>query len=71
MLQFETGIVKWFDTAKGCGMILRDSGGEVYVHYSAILCDEGDCVLDEGAKVKFLVVQGPRGVQAQDVVVVE
>lgn len=71
MVQFETGIVKWFDNAKGCGIIVRDHGGEVYVHYSAILCEEGDCALDEGAKVRFMVVKGPQGSQAQEVVVVE
>jgi CspA family cold shock protein len=69
MTECETGIVKWFDSYKGYGYIERDKGGEVYVHYSAILCEESDCSLEEGNRVKFIVVQGPKGLQAQEVIV--
>lgn len=69
MTDCETGIVKWFDPDKGYGYIKRDQGGEVYVHYSAIRCKESECILEEGNKVKFVVVQGPKGPQAQDVIV--
>ncbi len=65
----ETGIVKWFDIERGFGYIKRDSGGEIFVHYSAIRCDESECSLEEGNKVKFRVVKGPKGPQAQDVIV--
>ena len=69
MTLFETGTVTWFDSDKGYGFIKRDDGGEVYVHYSAINCEEGDCMLESGVKVKFSIIQGPRGFQAQDVIV--
>lgn len=69
MTDSETGIVKWFDPGKGYGFIKRDLGGEVFVHYSAIICEESECHLEEGNKVKFTVVKGPKGPQAQDVIV--
>jgi CspA family cold shock protein len=65
----ETGTVTWYDSEKGYGFIQRDHGGEVYVHYSAINCEESDCSLETGLKVKFSIVQSPRGFQAQDVIV--
>jgi len=69
MTDCETGIVKWFDPGKGFGYIERDQGGEVFVHYSAVICEESDCHLEEGNKVQFTIIQGPRGLQAQDVIV--
>lgn len=69
MARTETGFVKWFDPQKGYGYIQRESGGEVYVHYSALICEESDCSLEEGNKVKFTVIKGPKGLQAQDVIV--
>ncbi len=69
MTDYETGIVRWFDDQEGQGLILRDLGGEVYVHYSAIRCDESECSVEEGNKVQFTLVNGPKGLQAQDVVV--
>jgi len=68
-VEMETGTVKWYDEKIGYGVILRDQGGEVYVHYSAINCEEGDCVLAPGRKVRFFVINSPRGLQAQNVVV--
>ncbi len=70
MAHSETGIVKWFDDEKGYGYIDCDhDGGEVFVHYSALLCEESECSLEEGNKVKFTIVSGPKGPQAQDVIV--
>lgn len=67
----ETGIVKWFDDNKGFGVIARDKGGEIYVHYSAVLCEGNDCSLKEGHRVKFTIFKSPKGSQAQNVVVVD
>ena len=69
MMDCETGIVRRFDDEKGQGVIMRDLGGEVYVHYSAIRCDESECSVEEGNKVQFTVVKGPKGLQAQNVIV--
>ncbi len=62
----ETGVVKWFNSTKGYGFITRDNGGDVFVHYSAIL-GTGYRSLEEGQRVKFSVVETDRGTQAQSV----
>lgn len=62
-----TGKVKWFNDAKGYGFIARDDGEDVFVHFSAIT-GEGYRTLQEGAVVQFEVVEGPKGLQARDVV---
>jgi len=63
----ETGVVKWFNSSKGFGFIERDSGNDVFVHYSAISGD-GYRSLEEGQRVEFTVVEGQKGPQAQDVI---
>ena len=60
------GTVKWFNASKGFGFIAQDGGGDVFVHYSAIL-NEGYKSLDEGARVQFEVVDGPKGPSAEKV----
>ena len=65
----EKGIVKWFNAAKGFGFIQRESGEDVFVHFSAIQA-QGYRSLDEGAQVEFLVKKGPKGLQAEDVALV-
>ncbi|MBI1802139.1 MAG: cold-shock protein [Chloroflexi bacterium] len=60
------GTVKWFNRVKGFGFITPDSGEDVFVHYTNIR-GEGYRNLDEGDKVEFNVVQGPKGLQAVDV----
>lgn len=62
----EQGTVKWFNAAKGYGFIQRESGEDVFVHFSAIVGD-GYKSLEEGAKVTFEVKTGPKGLQAADV----
>ncbi len=62
----ETGIVKWFNAAKGFGFIQRENGEDVFVHFSAIEAT-GYRTLDEGARVSFVVRQGPKGLQAEQV----
>ncbi len=71
MTDCETGTVRWFDDEEGQGLIERDLGGEVYVHYSAIRCDESECSVEEGNKVQFTIAKGPKGLQAQNVIVLE
>ena len=69
MAEREIGMVKWFDNAKGFGFIVRESGDDVFVHFSSIR-GEGYRSLEEGQQVEFEVVQGQKGPQAQDVVAV-
>ncbi len=69
MAERETGTVKWFNASKGYGFIERDEGEDLFVHYSAIQ-GEGYRSLDEGQRVEFTVVEGDKGLQAQDVVTV-
>lgn len=63
----EKGLVKWFNAAKGYGFIQRSSGEDVFVHYTAIQMN-GYRTLDNGAEVEFEVKQGPKGLQAENVV---
>ena len=62
----ETGTVKWFNDAKGFGFISRENGEDVFVHFRAIQTD-GFKSLKEGQKVTFKVVQGQKGLQADEV----
>jgi CspA family cold shock protein len=61
------GTVKWFNNAKGFGFISREeSEDDVFVHFRSI---QGDAyrTLDEGQLVEFTLVEGPKGLQAEDV----
>lgn len=62
----EEGLVKWFNINKGYGFIIRDSGGEVFVHFRSIR-GTGHRTLREGQRVKFSSVDGEKGLQAEDV----
>ncbi|HOO32620.1 MAG TPA: cold shock domain-containing protein [Thermotogota bacterium] len=64
------GTVKWFNTQKGYGFITKDSGEDVFVHYSAIKGD-GFKNLEEGQAVEFEIQEGNKGPQAADVVVLD
>lgn len=63
----ETGRVKWFNDSKGFGFITRESGPDVFVHHTAIE-GQGFRTLAEDQEVEFEVVQGAKGLQAQNVV---
>jgi CspA family cold shock protein len=61
-----TGTVKWFNDAKGYGFITTERGEDVFVHFSAIQA-KGFRSLAEGSTVEFDLVQGPKGLQAANV----
>jgi CspA family cold shock protein len=61
------GTVKWFNNSKGYGFITSESGGDVFVHHSAIQGD-GYKSLEEGQVVEFEIQKGPKGDQAVNVV---
>ncbi len=59
-----TGIVKWFNNAKGYGFVVADeSDQDVFVHFSAITMD-GYKTLKEGQRVQFEITEGPKGLHA-------
>ena len=62
----EQGTVKWFNASKGFGFIQRQSGEDVFVHFSAIVAD-GYKTLNDGQAVEFEVSKGPKGLQASNV----
>ena len=62
-----TGTVKWFNGSKGYGFIEREGGEDVFVHYSSIQ-GEGYRNLEEGQQVEFSIENGPKGLQAANVI---
>lgn len=60
------GKVKWFNKQKGYGFIEQENGEDVFVHFQSVV-GAGFRTLEEGQNVEFDVVQGPRGVQASNV----
>jgi len=63
------GKVKWFNASKGFGFIEQDNGNDVFVHFSAIKM-QGYKSLEEGARVQFEIVNGPKGPAADNVVMI-
>ncbi|HEX7348353.1 MAG TPA: cold-shock protein [Rhodanobacteraceae bacterium] len=66
MAERQSGTVKWFNDAKGYGFITPESGDDLFVHFRAIIGD-GFKSLQEGQKVTFVAVKGPKGMQADQV----
>jgi CspA family cold shock protein len=66
----EFGTVKWFNAAKGYGFIERETGEDIFVHYSEIT-EEGFRKLTQGQKVEFAIMETEKGKQAQAVIVME
>lgn len=66
MADRESGTVKWFNNAKGYGFIEREDGQDVFVHYRSIQ-GEGYRKLADGQKVEYRVVEGEKGLQAEEV----
>jgi CspA family cold shock protein len=66
-----TGTVKWFNDAKGFGFIEPEAGGEdIFAHFSAIQM-EGFRTLKQGGRVRFEIVQGPKGQLAQNIAAID
>ena len=64
-----TRTVKWFNESKGFGFIEQESGPDVFAHFSAIVSD-GFKTLMEGQKVQFVVTDGQKGPQAENIVAI-
>jgi CspA family cold shock protein len=64
------GTVKWFSDQKGFGFIERESGDDLFVHFSEVQGD-GFKTLAEGQKVNFEAGEGPKGPQATNVTLAE
>jgi CspA family cold shock protein len=60
------GTVKWFNEAKGFGFLSREGGPDVFVHHTEIVAD-GFRTLNEGDRVRFEVVDSPKGPRAAKV----
>ena len=63
------GTVKWFNGEKGFGFITGEDGNDVFAHFSQIN-SEGYKSLEEGQKVSYDVVKGPKGPQAENITVI-
>ncbi len=66
----ERGSVKWFNGAKGFGFIRRETGEDVFVHFTEIQMS-GYRTLDEGVEVEYDLREGERGLMAQNVIIVD
>lgn len=69
MAEREKGTVKWFNSTKGYGFIQPESGNDVFVHQNAIRNRFEE--LREGDRVEFTMIQGKKGPQADDVIVLD
>ena len=70
MEERETGTIKWFNSTKGYGFIVRDQGDDIFVHYSDIQ-GSGYRSLEEGQRVEFTVAEGKKGYQAHEVIIID
>lgn len=70
MAERKQGTVKWFNSSKGFGFIEQEGGEDVFVHFDSIV-GEGYKTLAENDKVEFSVTQGPKGLQASEVKVIQ
>ncbi len=67
MSETVTGTVKWFNESKGFGFIEQDNGPDVFAHFRNIV-GSGFRSLEEGQKVQFIVTEGQKGLQAENIV---
>ncbi|MDF1855433.1 cold shock protein [Pseudooceanicola sp.] len=66
-LEFNAGVVKWFDATRGFGFVLADNGGPDILLHANVLRNFGQGSVVEGARVAMMVQRSPRGVQAAEV----
>ncbi|ESK40596.1 cold-shock protein [Acinetobacter nectaris] len=66
MSNVQTGVVKWFNDTKGFGFIQTQGGQDVFAHFKNIQSD-GFKSLTEGQQVEFIVTQGQKGLQAENI----
>jgi len=65
-----TGTVKWFNETKGFGFIVTEDGKDIFAHFTDIQT-QGFKILLEGQRVEFTVVQGKKGPQASNIVILQ
>lgn len=70
-LKLVTGLVKWFDPSKGYGFILNEDGGTDILLHSNVLRNFGRSSVADQSRVRVMVQQTPRGVQAAEVIAIE
>ncbi|TJZ93932.1 cold shock domain-containing protein [Paracoccus gahaiensis] len=70
-LKLVTGLVKWFDPSKGYGFILNEDGGTDILLHSNVLRNFGRSSVADQSRVRVMVQQTPRGVQAAEVITIE
>ena len=68
MSETVTGTVKWFNESKGFGFIEQENGPDVFAHFRNIV-GSGFRTLVEGQRVEFIVTDGQKGPQAENIVV--
>ncbi|WP_269914729.1 cold-shock protein [Acinetobacter sp. HY1485] len=66
MSNVTTGVVKWFNDTKGFGFIQAENGQDVFAHFKQIKSD-GFKTLAEGQRVQFIMTQGQKGLQAEEI----
>ena len=66
MSDVTTGTVKWFNESKGYGFIQQENGPDVFAHFNSIVAT-GFKTLAEGQRVEFIVSQGQKGPQAEQI----
>ena len=62
------GVVKWFDPKKGYGFITADGQPDIFVHWRNIKGDDPFKTLEDGESVEFEIIQGAKGLAAENVV---
>jgi len=65
----ETGTIKWFDPSKGYGFLIRDNGGDLFVHLRSVK-PEDRRKLRENTRVKFTVEETEKGPQAENIKII-